>query len=279
MTETVILNFEIDQGQAITQLKETEKTIISLKEEQKELNKAYKEGEISQEDYIEENIKLQQSLKKEGEQKKTLLRSLETESNSRNAMRQKISNLTKEYNNLNLKTEEGRKRSDALQKELKESIANRELKSKRINELTEENKRLLNRCAELQQQCDDVYRCIPQHNENCLKVNYKPKKMKLTFHKDELKKYSLKEMIEFMGFENVDVLEVEHNFFSVDIDVTFTFSGYKSKQIDFKKLLEKYLKNLFKDTREPFESELGRHSKAKFTKEELEYLRELDKKL
>lgn len=118
MTETVILDFQIDQSQAITQLKETEKTIISLKEEQKELNQAYKEGAISQDQYIDENLKLNQQLKKETDQKKVLLKTLETESNSRNAMRSRVAQLTKEYNNLNTETAEGKQRSQQLAAEL-----------------------------------------------------------------------------------------------------------------------------------------------------------------
>lgn len=118
MTETVILDFQIDQSQAITQLKETEKTIISLKDEQKELNQAYKEGAISQDQYIDENLKLNQQLKKETDQKKVLLKTLETESNSRNAMRSRVAQLTKEYNNLNTETAEGKQRSQQLAAEL-----------------------------------------------------------------------------------------------------------------------------------------------------------------
>lgn len=119
MTETIILDFQIDQSQAITQLKQTEKAIIALKDEQRDLNKAYKEGEISQDEYIEENLKLQQQIKKETDQKKTLVKSLETESNSRNAMRQRVRQLTQEYDNLNQETAEGKQRSQQLAAEIK----------------------------------------------------------------------------------------------------------------------------------------------------------------
>lgn len=118
MEETILLNFEVDQTQAQQNLIQTEKNIISLKKQQAELNKEYKEGKISEDQYVESNLKMQKALKTEGDQKKTLTRLLDTESNSRNAMRNRVSQLNQEYNNLNLTTEKGIKRADALQKEL-----------------------------------------------------------------------------------------------------------------------------------------------------------------
>lgn len=116
--ETILLEFTVDQTQAQQSLVQTEKNIISLKKQQAELNKEYKEGKISEDQYIESNLKMQKALKTEGDQKKTLTRLLDTESNYRNAMRNRVSQLNQEYNNLNLTTEKGIKRADALQKEL-----------------------------------------------------------------------------------------------------------------------------------------------------------------
>lgn len=118
--ETIILNLEVDQTQAQKNLVQTEKNINALKRQQAELNKEYKEGKISEDQYIQSNLKLQRALKTETDQKKSLNRLLETESNSRNAMRARVSELNKEYDNLNKKTAEGAKRADALQKELTE---------------------------------------------------------------------------------------------------------------------------------------------------------------
>jgi hypothetical protein len=116
--ETVVLNLEVDQTQAQKNLVQTEKNINSLKRQQAELNKEYKEGKISEDKYIESNLKLQRALKTETDQKKSLNRLLETESNSRNAMRARVSALNKEYDNLNKKTSDGAKRAAELQKEL-----------------------------------------------------------------------------------------------------------------------------------------------------------------
>lgn len=118
MEQTVILNLEVDQAQAVTDLQKTEKAILNLKEEQKELNTEYRKGNISQDEYVKHNLKLQQSLKKEGDQKRTLTKLIETESNSRNALRAQVAKLTKEYDNLNRETAEGIKQADKLEKEL-----------------------------------------------------------------------------------------------------------------------------------------------------------------
>lgn len=118
MEETVILNFEVDQSKAESQLKKVEGLILDNRKAQQELTKAYKQGTITQEEYIDENLRLQQNLKKEQDQKRTLTKLLETESNSRNAIRQRVSALVKEYDNLNTATATGIKRADQLEKEI-----------------------------------------------------------------------------------------------------------------------------------------------------------------
>lgn len=116
--ETAILVLEVDQGQALKDYKASETAILNLKKAQADLNKEYKAGTITQEEYVDENIQLQRQLKKETDQRNTLKRVLDTENNSRNAMRLKVAELTKEYNNLNVKTVEGAKRSKELETQL-----------------------------------------------------------------------------------------------------------------------------------------------------------------
>jgi chromosome segregation ATPase len=118
MEETVILNFEVDQADAEKQLKRIEGVILDNRKAQQDLTKALKAGNITQEEYIEENIRLQQNLKKEQQQKTTLIKTLNTESNSRNAIKLRIAELAREYDNLNRSTETGAKRADHLEKEL-----------------------------------------------------------------------------------------------------------------------------------------------------------------
>lgn len=118
--KTVILNLEVDQSKAVKDLERTESAILDLKKQQAELNKEYRAGRISQAEYVRENLKLQQSLRKENEQKRTLNKLIQTESGSRNALKARVSELVKEYDNLNTTTVKGIKRQEELQKELSE---------------------------------------------------------------------------------------------------------------------------------------------------------------
>lgn len=120
MEETVLLNLEVDQKAAEQQLEKIEGIILDNKAAQQELTKAYKAGNITQKEYVQENLRLQGNLKKEQDQKRILIKTLETESNSRNALKLRVAQLTKEYDNVNRKTSEGAKRADQLEKELKE---------------------------------------------------------------------------------------------------------------------------------------------------------------
>lgn len=120
LKQTAILDFQVDQGQAIKDLEKTESAILDLKKQQSELNKEYKAGSITQQQYVAQNLKLQQSLKKEQDQKRTLNKLIETESNSRNALKTRISQLTREYDNLNLAEATSAKRADELSKEIKD---------------------------------------------------------------------------------------------------------------------------------------------------------------
>ena len=63
--ETVILDFQVEQGSAIKDLEETKKSIIGLKKEQQELNKAYKAGDVTLEEYASESVRLEGILKKQ----------------------------------------------------------------------------------------------------------------------------------------------------------------------------------------------------------------------
>lgn len=59
-----ILEFKVDQGQGITDLEKMRKTLIGLKEEQKNLNDAYKKGKITQDEYVSEITRVDALLKK-----------------------------------------------------------------------------------------------------------------------------------------------------------------------------------------------------------------------
>lgn len=63
--EEVILDLNVDQGSMITELERTKKAIIQLKEEQQKLTKAYKDGNVTVEEYASESVRLEAILKKE----------------------------------------------------------------------------------------------------------------------------------------------------------------------------------------------------------------------
>jgi len=117
--EEIILEVKVDQAQAEKDLLKVERAILANKDALNDLSKAYKSGTITQDEFIEESIRLQANQKKEQDQKRQLLKLIETESNSRNALKLRVSQLTQEYDNLNRKTVEGARRADELEKELK----------------------------------------------------------------------------------------------------------------------------------------------------------------
>jgi hypothetical protein len=61
----VILDFEVNQGAAITELEQTKKAIIGLKKEQQQLQNAYKKGEIALEEYAKESVRVEGQLKRQ----------------------------------------------------------------------------------------------------------------------------------------------------------------------------------------------------------------------
>lgn len=63
--ETIILDLKVDQGSAISELEKTKKSIIQLKQEQKDLNEAYKKGNVTLEEYASESVRLEAILKKQ----------------------------------------------------------------------------------------------------------------------------------------------------------------------------------------------------------------------
>lgn len=63
--ETIILDLQVDQGSAISELEKTKKSIIQLKQEQKELTEAYKKGNVTLDEYASESVRLESILKKQ----------------------------------------------------------------------------------------------------------------------------------------------------------------------------------------------------------------------
>lgn len=118
--ETILLNLEVDQKSAVQQLEKIEGLLLDNKKAQQDLQKALKAGNITQEEYVEENIRLQQNIAKESKQRQTLTNIIKAETGSLNADRAALAALTQERNATNRTTEQGIKQFDALNKKIKE---------------------------------------------------------------------------------------------------------------------------------------------------------------
>src|SRR3972149_1727309 len=66
--EEIILDFKIEQGDIISELEKLKKVIISNKEEQIALTKAYRTGKITQEEFAKESVRVENSLKRQQKQ-------------------------------------------------------------------------------------------------------------------------------------------------------------------------------------------------------------------
>lgn len=73
--ETIILEFQVEQGDAIGELEKTKRSIIEIKKEQQELNKAYKAGNVTLDEYASESVRLEGILKKQSNTYNTLQKS------------------------------------------------------------------------------------------------------------------------------------------------------------------------------------------------------------
>lgn len=63
---TEILEFKVEQGDAISEMEKLKRVMIGLKEDQKQLNDAYKKGTITQHEYAQELVRLENISKKTG---------------------------------------------------------------------------------------------------------------------------------------------------------------------------------------------------------------------
>lgn len=116
--EEIILEFTIDQGKAFDDLTRVRKSMQLIKEEQKELQKAYSKGTITLEEYVQEQVRQEQILKREQKTYADLTKVINTNSNSLDAQRLKLSQLTAERNRTNKSTAEGVKQVQALDKQI-----------------------------------------------------------------------------------------------------------------------------------------------------------------
>lgn len=77
MDDKIIFEVEFDQANAKQRVAELEKTILGLKSQQQELNKSFKAGTISTDEYIQKNLKLKDELKNVSNEQKSFQREID----------------------------------------------------------------------------------------------------------------------------------------------------------------------------------------------------------
>lgn len=117
----ILLEIEVDNDKAQQELNSTAAQIEINKNELSELNKEYKEGSISVQEYAKRKAVLINENKKLGKEQRAIQKSLDAEKGSLNALRDSLSRLTAERNATNQSTEQGRKRFSQLQKQILET--------------------------------------------------------------------------------------------------------------------------------------------------------------
>jgi len=134
-TETIILDFQVEAGDAVNELEKTKKAILQTKEAQKELNDEYKTKSKVTDDYAARAVKLEQDLKKQTATYSTLTKVVQAQNNSLDALTAANKKLRDERNKLDLTTESGSKRLKAINKEIDK---NTEVITKNVSKLEQQ---------------------------------------------------------------------------------------------------------------------------------------------
>ena len=111
----ILLEIEIDRAGAKKQLEENAELLELNKAELANLTKEYKAGNISVEQYAKAKLQVSEENKKLSGSNRELLKQLDTEDGSLNALRLNLGKLVKERNNVNQQTEKGAARFKELQ--------------------------------------------------------------------------------------------------------------------------------------------------------------------
>lgn len=105
--EKIIIRVDLDKKAAGARLVELEKEVLNYRLEQQELNKALKDGQISQTNYARRVLENKAGMAEAREEQKRLTAVTKAETGSINALRVQLSALTKERNSTNQSTAEG----------------------------------------------------------------------------------------------------------------------------------------------------------------------------
>lgn len=123
----IILDISANTGKLNTRLEGVNKELLQQKEELQQLNKAYKQGLVSQDQYIKESTKLQKSQKALRKEQREVTKQLELQEKatdslegSNEQLRAQLSLLTKEYNKLSKEQRETTDSGKALESQIRD---------------------------------------------------------------------------------------------------------------------------------------------------------------
>ncbi len=111
--EKIIYEVEIDQASLNKQVVELQKRINGLKAEQRDLNKAFKEGSISAEEYAKEQVRIKQELKSASTEQRKYNRQIELADKATKANANSLEQLSSQYS---LAVQQLKSMEDALER-------------------------------------------------------------------------------------------------------------------------------------------------------------------
>lgn len=118
--KTTVLTIVIDQQKALTDLENTTKNLLNLKEAQTNLAKAYKDGTIDQDQFAKSKVQLDNAIKSETQSRNALTQAVNANNNSMNAQKVLLKDLIDQRNNLDRSTSQGVESFDRLNKKILE---------------------------------------------------------------------------------------------------------------------------------------------------------------
>jgi hypothetical protein len=119
--KTVLIQVEIERSEAQKGLEQTTRALLDNKKAIDELNKSFKAGQTTTDEYVRESVRLKREQAELAAKSREYNKQLDAESNSLNALKLRLAELTKERNNVNQGTEEGVRRAEELTAAIKET--------------------------------------------------------------------------------------------------------------------------------------------------------------
>lgn len=123
---TIILDVQVTQTEAQKSLDQLNKQLFLQREELKKLNKSYKEGKITADQYADEQIRLKKEIQDTGREQRQqqkivrdAIKETKAAEGSNEELRLTLARLTREYNKLGKEQRESTKEGRSLQKQIK----------------------------------------------------------------------------------------------------------------------------------------------------------------